>query len=92
MYQIYNTLLRVVSEQEGADVSKFTNRYPTTLACIVSGILKLSRIAKMPEGAGLRRAEVGLVQTNRKLTTPAYLVARFWMVFIGNYIITAGNR
>ena len=41
-------------------MSKFTNRYPTTLACIVSGILKLSRIAKMPEGAEVFRGLSGL--------------------------------
>ena len=47
MYQKYNELLRALSE-EGADVSKFSNRYPTTLACIVSGILKLCRVTEMP--------------------------------------------
>ena len=61
MYQKYNELLRALSE-EGADVSKFTNLYPTTLACIVSGILKLSRVAKMPEGGVVFRGLSGLVR------------------------------
>ena len=41
-------------------MSEFTNRYPTALACTVSGILKLSRIAKMPEGAEVFRGLSGL--------------------------------
>ena len=60
MYQKYNDLLRALSDED-ADVSMFTNRYPTTLACSVSGILKLCRVAKMPEGAEVFRGLSGLV-------------------------------
>ena len=60
MYQKYNQLLRALSEEDG-DVCMFTNRYPTTLACIVSGILKLCRVAEMPEGAEVFRGLSGLV-------------------------------
>ena len=60
MYQKYNELLRALAEED-ADVSKFANRYPTTLACIVSGILKLCRVAEMPEGAEVFRGLSGLV-------------------------------
>ena len=58
MYAIYNKVLRDVVSDEEADPS--ANRYPTTLALIVSGIRKLSAIAEMPAGRAAYRGLSGL--------------------------------
>ena len=56
MYNIYNNILR--SALEGS--AEFANLYPTTIGLIVSGILKLCRVAKMPEGGAVFRGLSGL--------------------------------
>ena len=58
MYHVYNTILRDV---DSGEVSSATaNLYPTTIQLIVSGIRKLSTIAKMPEGGAVFRGLSGL--------------------------------
>lgn len=56
MYHIYNNILRNALAG-GAEVA---NLYPTTIGLIVSGILKLCRVAKMPEGGAVYRGLSGL--------------------------------
>ena len=58
MYAIYNKVLRDVVSDEEADPS--ANRYPTTLALIVSGIRKLAAIVEMPAGRAAYRGLSGL--------------------------------
>ena len=58
MYAIYNKILRAVVSDEKMDPS--ANRYPTTLALIVSGIRKLAAIAEMPAGRAVYRGLAGL--------------------------------
>ena len=58
MYTKYNSILRDMAAMEDAD--KSTNLYPTTLGLIVSGILKLCRVATMPQGAVAFRGLSGL--------------------------------
>ena len=57
MYHVYNGILRNVESQEDAATA---NCYPTTIQLIVSGIRKLSAIAKMPEGGAVFRGLAGL--------------------------------
>ena len=57
MYHVYNGILRNVESQEDAATA---NCYPTTIQLIVSGIRKLSAIAKMPEGGAVFRGLSGL--------------------------------
>ena len=47
MYLKYNGILRAILSTDPADVED--NLFPTTIMLIVSGILKLSSIAKMPD-------------------------------------------
>lgn len=56
MYHIYNNILRNALAG-GAEVA---NMYSTTIGLIVSGILKLCRVAKMPEGGAVYRGLSGL--------------------------------
>ena len=58
MYSVYNNILRDI---ESGEDSATANRYPTTIQLIVSGIRKLSTIAKMPEGGAVFRGLSGLV-------------------------------
>ena len=58
MYTKYNAILRDMTSMDDGDQS--VNLYPTTLGLIVSGILKLCRIAKMPQGAVVFRGLSGL--------------------------------
>ena len=58
MHAKYNTILRDMTAKEDAD--KCDNLYPTTLGLIVSGILKLCRIAKMPEAGVVFRGLSGI--------------------------------
>ena len=57
MYYVYNNILRDI---ESGEDSATANRYPTTIQLIVSGIRKLSTIAKMPEGGAVFRGLSGL--------------------------------
>ena len=57
MYHVYNNILRDVDSGDG---SATANRYPTTIQLIISGIRKLSTIAKMPEGGAVFRGLSGL--------------------------------
>ena len=57
MYHVYNKILRDVEAQDHAASA---NRYPTTIQLIVSGIRKLSAVAKMPEGGAVFRGLSGL--------------------------------
>ena len=57
MYHVYNGILRNVESQEDAAT---VNCYATTIQLIVSGIRKLSAIAKMPEGGAVFRGLSGL--------------------------------
>ena len=57
MYHVYNGILRNVESQEDAATA---NCYPTTIQLVVSGIRKLSAIAKMPEGGAVFRGLAGL--------------------------------
>jgi hypothetical protein len=59
MYHVYNNILRNLGIDSG-EVSATANRYPTTIQLIVSGIRKLSTIAKMPEGGAVFRGLSGL--------------------------------
>ena len=52
MYYVYNNILRDI---ESGEASATANRYPTTIQLIVSGIRKLSTIAKMPDGGAVFR-------------------------------------
>ena len=52
MYHVYNNILRDVNSGDG---SATANRYPTTIQLIISGIRKLSTIAKMPEDGAVFR-------------------------------------
>jgi hypothetical protein len=47
MYLKYNGILRAILSTDPADVED--NLFPTTIMLIISGILKLSSIAKMPD-------------------------------------------
>jgi len=57
MYHLYNKILRDVEAHENAASA---NRYPTTIQLIVSGIRKLSAVAKMPAGGAVFRGLAGL--------------------------------
>ena len=59
MYHVYNNILRNLGIDSG-EVSATANLYPTTIQLIVSGIRKLSTIAKMPEGGAVFRGLSGL--------------------------------
>ena len=59
MYHVYNNILRNLRIDSG-EVSATANLYPTTIQLIVSGIRKLSTIAKMPEGGAVFRGLSGL--------------------------------
>ena len=54
MYHVYNNILRNLGIDSG-EVSETANRYPTTIQLIISGIRKLSTIAKMPEDGAVFR-------------------------------------
>ena len=63
MYFVYNGILRDFASEEPSSADNINvnaNKYSTTLAAIVSGILKLGRIAKMPEGGQVFRGLAGL--------------------------------
>ena len=62
MYSRYNRILReaLSSESQGAGTSASSNFYPTTIHVLVSGICKLTRVAKMPEGRVVFRGLSGL--------------------------------
>ena len=59
MYHVYNNILRNLGLDPG-EVSATANLFPTTIQLIVSGIRKLSTIAKMPEGGAVFRGLSGL--------------------------------
>jgi hypothetical protein len=56
MYLKYNGILRAILSTDQADVED--NLFPTTIMLIISGILKLSSIAKMPDNGMYNELQV----------------------------------
>ena len=64
-YIIYNTILRRFPEKNFKEISETGNVYSTTIHCLVSGITKVSRSTKLPDGLVLYRGIGGILLHER---------------------------